>query len=122
MQQMSEGKSMGDLLTPVDANITDFVERGSEEEHQRYVDNTYDKTSPAEFISSYGYEIFRMAVLERDRNFAKQIKELRDENPERIIVATLGNMHIFGDYAGSTYDLLSGLNPKRFKLKEADSL
>jgi pheromone shutdown protein TraB len=121
-QQMAEGKSMSDLLTPVDMSITDFAERGSEEEHKRYVDNEYEKTSPTEFISRYGYELFRIAVLERDRNFAKQIQELRNENPDRTILATLGNMHIFGDYAGSTYDLLSGINPKRFKLKEADTL
>jgi pheromone shutdown protein TraB len=122
LQQLASGKTIQDLLTPVDISIKDFVEKGNAEEHQEYVDNEYDKTDANEFISRYGEGLFKVAILERDKNFAKKIRKIYVDNPDKVIVAILGNMHIFGNYEGSTYDLLSDLNPKRLKLKDADGM
>jgi pheromone shutdown protein TraB len=118
--ELASGRTIQDLVTPVDVNIQDFVERGSVQEYQALVDREYDKTDPHDFISMYGEELFRVAVLDRDKRFAEQIRKIHRDNPDKTLVATLGNMHIFGNYEGNTYSLLSDLSPTRTKLKDVD--
>ncbi len=125
MQQLAAGKTIQELLISegIDStglNIKDFVENGSEETHQKYVDETYDNTSTREFISKFGCDLFREGVLENDKLFAEKIRKRNEKSPDKRILVVLGSQHFFGEYSGSTYDLLSDLNPKRLKLKEAD--
>ncbi|MDP1696061.1 MAG: hypothetical protein Q8L29_04050 [archaeon] len=121
-QQLASGKTMADLLTPMDMDIKDFIDRGSVEEYQRDVDSRYDRVASNDFISRYGSELFRICVLERDERIAAQIRNIHIANPEKVFLVTLGNSHIFGDYSRNTYDLVSDLSPTRMKLKEADKL
>ncbi len=122
MRELASGKTIQDLFTPVNLNIKDFIESGSVQEHQAHIDSLYDRTNPNDFISIFGERLFRLVGLERDRRFAEQIRKIHCDNPEKVLVATLGNNHIFGDYEGNTYDLLSDLDPVRFKLRDADNL
>lgn len=122
IRELASGRTIQDLITPVDANIQDFVEKGSVQEHQAHVDREYDKTDPNEFISIYGERLFRVAFLDRDKRFAEQIRKIHGDNSNKTLVATLGNMHVFGEYDGNTYNLLSDLNPIRLKLRDADNL
>ena len=122
MRELASGRTIQDLVTPVDVSIQDFVEKGSVQEHQAHVDREYDRTDPNVFISRYGEGLFRVAVLDRDKRFAEQIRKIHGDNPDKTLVATLGNMHIFGNYDGNTYNLLSDLSPTRLKLRDADYL
>jgi pheromone shutdown protein TraB len=122
MRELANGKSIQDLITPVDVEIMDFVKNGSIEKHQAHVDREYDKTDSNVLISIYGQGVFNAVVLERDKRFAEQIRKIHEDNPNKVLVATFGNNHIFGDYSGNTYNLLSDLNPARLKLKDADRL
>lgn len=121
-QQLASGKTMADLLTPMDMDIKDFIERGSVEEYQRDIDSRYDQIASNDFISRYGKELFRQVVIERDVRFAEQIRKIHTENLDKTLLATLGNSHIFGDYAENTYNLLLDLKPKRLKLRDIDAL
>lgn len=122
MRELANGKTIQDLMTPVDADIMGFVKDGSIEEHQFHVDREYDNVDTNELVSRYGQAFFNTVVLERDRRFAEQIRKIHGDNPSKSLVAVLGNSHVFGNYAGSTYNLLSDLNPTRMKLKDADRL
>jgi hypothetical protein len=121
-QQLASGKTMADILTPIDIDIKDFIERGSIEEYQREIDSRYDQVASNDFISRYGQELFKTCVLERDQRIAAQIRTIHFANPEKVFLVTLGNSHVFGDYSGSTYNLVSDLNPTRMRLRDADSL
>jgi hypothetical protein len=121
-QQLASGKTMADLLTLMDMDIKDFIERGSVEEYQRDIDSRYDKVASSDFISRYGKELFRVCVLERDERIAAQIRNIHIANPEKVFLVTLGNSHIFVDYSGTTYNLIQDLNPQRLKLREADNI
>jgi hypothetical protein len=120
INQLARGKSIQDLLSPIDTSIKDFIEKGSIDEHQSYVDRVYDETDPSDFISHYGIKLFKIATTDRDQRFAQQIRKLHSDNSDKTIVAFLGNMHIFGNYLGNTYELLSDLCPERIKLKDVD--
>jgi hypothetical protein len=119
-RQLASGKRISDLITPIEMSIKDFVKNGSEEAHQAYVDSKYDETSIKETVEMYGEILFRKMSVDRDKKFARIIRELGQEHPEKVILAQIGNMHLFGDYAESTYNLLKDLNPQRYKLKDAD--
>lgn len=103
--------------------IEEFVFNCSEKEFGQRVDDMYDNTQFfLRLLKKFGQYRINKLANERDENFAKQINAIRQENPQKSIMAVLGAGHIFGEYPGNTYDLLSELNPQRIKLKEADKL
>lgn len=120
-QQLANGKTLADILTPRDMDIKDFVDRGSVEEYQADVDSCYDEVAQDDFLACYGQELFQVVVLERDKRFAEQIRKIHLTNPEKVFLITLGNSHVFGDYSENTYELLRDLNPTRIKLRDADN-
>lgn len=122
MQQLASGRNIQDLITPADTDIRDFVEKGSAKEHQNWVDREYDVTDPNRFIDRFGKDLFRICVVERDQLFSRQIRKIHEAEPHKIVVALLGNQHLFSTYGENTYDLLSDLKPTRLKLKEMDNL
>lgn len=92
-------------------------------EYQKQIDQYYLRDNCFEaLLKVCGRELAEKISEERDNNFAKQITELRQKNPEKTIVALLGQGHVYGDYSGNTYNLLQEINPTRFKLIEADEL
>ena len=118
--QLASGKKVEELRTPMDMNMQEFIEQGSIVGHQKCVDLKYDQQDIGDFISIYRSELFKTCVLERDERFASQIRKIHSNNSEKVMLVTLGNMHIFGDYIGNTYSLIQDLNPQKFRLKDAD--
>ena len=72
-KELSEGKKREDLLTAIDIDIKDFIERGSKEEHQKAVDKQYEEDNINKFIEIYGIDLFQSIILERDQHFAARI-------------------------------------------------
>jgi hypothetical protein len=106
----------------VDLNPKDFVLSGSIEEYQRAIDNLYDNDDSEGLRTICGEELSRKIALSRNEIFAHNIRRAREIHGEGIIVAIMGKGHLFDNHYLNVYDMLSDLNPKRMKLKEADSL
>lgn len=104
------------------SEVVNFIEEGSVEKHQEYVDQSYDNKKLEDEITKYGEDLFRILVSGRDDIFAERIRILAEQNPEKRIIAVHGANHIFRVYGFNVYDRLSDLKPKRMKLKEADNL
>ena len=62
-RELANGRTIQDLASPIDMDIKDFVETGSVQEHQAHIDRQYDRTDNNEFISRFGEELFRVAVV-----------------------------------------------------------
>jgi hypothetical protein len=118
-QYIASGGDISKLTGLNDPSIQDLLNNGLDI-HQKAIDETY-KEDDCSFMKNIMGEIFPYLANKRDELFAKQIKELEQQHPERAIVGIFGTMHIFGNYEGNLYEQLDDLKPTRIKLIEADN-
>lgn len=122
-RQILAGKNPREEIGKDKFDRMEFVERGSIEEYQKEMDKEYSKTPELGALSDVmGESVAQKITTQRDVSFANRIRTARSNHPDKTIMAVMGMGHIFGEYSGSTYELISDLGPQRFKLNYADKL
>jgi hypothetical protein len=122
-KQKLEGKNPKEIIGKDKMDPMEFIKSGSIIEHQRKMDEEYNKTPELESLSEVmGQSVATKITTKRDFSFANRIRTARANHPDKTVMAVMGMWHIFGEYPGSTYELISDLGPQRFKLNYADRL